>query len=61
MTPKTLNELDAPTGYKAVKATVLCGKCKFMKKDCVNMPWLNCCPGDREDGQLVIFVKADEV
>ena len=52
-----VNEDDAPLGHKAIIATMLCGKCKFIKKDCVNMPWLNCCPSQRDDGRMVIFVK----
>lgn len=57
---KTLNQNDAPLGYKAVKATMLCGACKFKKKDCENLPELNCVPSMRKDKQLVIFkVKHD--
>jgi len=52
-----VDEKDAPEGYKAVKAKYLCGKCKFQKKNCEDMPELNCTPDLRKDKQLVIFVR----
>lgn len=52
-----LDKNDAPDGYVAKKATMLCGGCKFIKKRCLEMPELNCTPGLRKDKQLVIFVK----
>ena len=55
-----LNPHDAPEGYIAVKATMLCGGCKFKKKDCGSLPELNCCPSDRNDNQIVIFKKKEE-
>lgn len=57
---KEIDPNDAPEGYKAVRAEYLCGKCKFMRKDCANMSELRCTPGLRKDGCLIIFVKDEE-
>ena len=53
----TVDADDAPPGCTAVKATCLCGGCKFKKKDCDNISELNCVPSLRKDKQLVIFKK----
>lgn len=50
-----VEKYDAPVGTIAVKATMLCGGCKFKKKKCEEMPDLNCVPSMRKDKQLVIF------
>jgi hypothetical protein len=52
-----VNEKDAPEGCIAVKATMLCGGCCMKKKMCLFEPTFNCCPSEREDGQIVIFKK----
>lgn len=45
---------DAPPGYVAVAATLLCGGCKFWKHHCRNDD-ARCCPSQRVDQSLVIF------
>ena len=52
-----INENEAPEGFKAVPAFALCGKCKFLKKKCEDMPEVRCTPNTRQDHKLVIFVK----
>lgn len=51
-----VDETDAPEGYIAVKATMLCGGCKLHKKDrCLTMENVRCCRSERKDGEVVIF------
>jgi hypothetical protein len=52
---KSINPNEAPEGFIAKKTTMLCGGCKV--KRCLEKPEVKCCPSQREDGQLVIFVK----
>jgi hypothetical protein len=49
---------DEVPNYKAVDATMLCGGCAFWKRGCRNEE-VNCCPSDRKDKRLVIFIKED--
>ena len=52
---------DAPEGFYAVKATMLCGGCKLSKKDkCLSIPDANCCRSQRVDGELVIFKRLEQ-
>ncbi len=54
-----LDQSDAPAGFLAVEATMLCGGCKlFRKNKCLTMPEAKCTRSEREDGKLVIFKKA---
>jgi hypothetical protein len=47
---------DAPDGFYAMQATMLCGGCKLHRKDkCLDMEGVNCCRAERSDDQLVIF------
>ncbi len=47
---------DAPPGYRAQEAVMLCGGCAFWKHGCRNEA-ARCCRGQRADGMLVVFKK----
>ena len=51
-----VNKNEAPPGYYAEKATMLCGGCKLHRKDkCLDMEDAKCTRSERKDGELVIF------
>ena len=53
-----IDPTDAPEGYVAELATMLCGRCKFFKHGCRNDE-ARCCAGQRADQTHVIFRKKE--